>query len=130
MRQMSALVILLSAGLISADEPLAHEEAVKQALALLERVTTALTTILDAQTADTARPELHKLAVEWQALQKKVQQLPPPERAEKDRLAKEYRRRFEVAQAKLRGEIVRVEAIVGSRAALQEIASLLKKPEQ
>jgi len=130
MRAAGALVLLLAGGVaMAAAQESRHEEVIKQTLALLERANTTLATIQDRDTAAAARPELRKVAADWQELQKKAREVPPPERAEKDRLTKEYKQKLVEAERKLRGETIRLESIPGGRAALQEITSVLRKPE-
>lgn len=117
----------LTVAILAAGEAASHEEAVKQVLAVQDKITTALSKITSQETADAARPELQKSAKEFVALRAKIEKLPPPAPEEKSRLEKEYKGKLEAAQKKLFGEVIRVQNIPGGRAALQEIRGVLDK---
>ena len=130
-REFLGLAILAGAvASAPAQEGGSHEALVKQSLVLLNGINTALATVKDRETAEKSRPELRKLAAAWQEMRKKAAELPPPDRAEKDRLAKEYKTELRKEEGKLRGEILRLDSILGGAAALQEITGILKKTEQ
>jgi hypothetical protein len=103
------------------------EEVVKQMIATMDSLTTTLATIRDEESAKAAQAHLRKAADKWQLVKKNADKLPPPEKQEKDRLAKEYKPKLEQAQKKLFGEVARVSAVPGGRAALLEIRAVLDK---
>jgi hypothetical protein len=111
-----------------AQEASRYEDVLKEMIGTLDKISTTLANIKDRDSADAAAVELRKRAEEWDAVRKKATELPPPERPEKDRLAKAYRGRFDAAFKTLLGETTRVQAIPGGRAALQEIRSVMTKP--
>jgi hypothetical protein len=125
MRAAGLLILLLA----RVQEP-GHEDVIKQSLELLGKISMSLGEIKDAESAEKARPELAKLAAEWTAWQKKARSLPPPEPAEKERLTKTYKKDLAAAEKKLRGELIRLESIPGSRPAVREITGVLTRPEQ
>src|SRR5438034_4384211 len=92
--------LLVTAGLSAGDAPLSHEEVVKQTLASLDKITMTLTSITNEESADAAKPGLHKAVKEWAALRTKVEKLPPPPREEKERLDKEYKEKLVTAKKK------------------------------
>src|SRR4051812_44174818 len=94
------------------------EDIVKQMLGTMENLTSTLSTVRDEETAKAAIPELRKAAGLWATVKKKAEALPPPPKEEKDRLAKLYKTKLEEAQKKLFGEVQRVQAVPGGRAAL------------
>lgn len=131
MRAAAVLTLSLLAGAAGAQpaaESSRYEETVKETLGLLDGIAATLATVQDQATAEAARPELRKAAGAWGALLKKAGELPPPERAEKDRLAKEYRARLTAATRKLLAEVTRVGSVPAGREALREISSVLEKP--
>jgi hypothetical protein len=133
MQRIVALSALMLAGGASAQEAdkdkLSPQAAlVQQMLDVMDKLTTSLATVKDQQSADAARPELRKLAKEWTALRDKAEKVPPPAREEKDRLEKDFKTKLEGAQRKLSGEVARVQAVPGGRAALEEIRSVLTRP--
>jgi hypothetical protein len=103
------------------------EEVVKQMIATMDSLTATLATIRDDESAKAAQADLRKAADKWQLVKKNADKLPPPEKQEKDRLAKEYKTKLEQAQKKLFGEVARVSAVPGGRAALLEIRAVLDK---
>jgi hypothetical protein len=103
------------------------EDVIKQVLDTMDSLKSTLATIQDEDTAKSARPVLHKTVEKWQLIKKKAENLPPPSKEEKDRLAKQYRTKLEDAQKKLFGEVGRVSAIPGGRDALLEISNVLDK---
>jgi hypothetical protein len=130
MKVMSSLMVVLAVVAVVAAGGAAptHDEVVKQMLTTLEKLTTTLTPITNAGTADAAKPELRKTAQAWVELRAKAEKLPPPTREEKTRLEKEYKGKIEAAQRKLFAEVVRVQNLPGGTDALKEIRGVLSKP--
>jgi hypothetical protein len=112
---------------LPAGEKSTYEDVVKEMLATMDQLTMTLSTIRDEETAKDAQPELRKAAGKWQAIKKKAEGLPPPSKEEKDRIAKQYKEKLEVAQKKMFGEVGRVRMVSGGREALLEISSVLDK---
>jgi hypothetical protein len=123
-----ALVTACGGALPAQESPL--EDVVKKTIAILERINKTLAAVRDRDSADAARSQLKKASGEWLELRKREKQLPPPERPEKDRLAKEYKTRIRETVTRLQSEAVRVQSIPGGRAALQEITGVLTHPEE
>ena len=92
---------------LTAGEESSHELAVKQVIKSLDKLTVALSAVKDAETAQAARPELRKAVKDWTDLKAKTALLPPPDKAEKDRLAKEYKGKMDDA-------ISRYQALTGA----------------
>jgi hypothetical protein len=109
------------------DKSSPQAAVVTQVLEVMDKLSAALATITNEQSAEAAKPELRKLAKQWTALRDKAEKVPPPERAEKDRLEKEFKAKLEGAQRKLFGEVGRVQEIPGGRAALEEIRGVLTR---
>ena len=107
-----------------------HEAVVKEMLRTLEQVTGVLGKISDEASAEAARPELRAADKRMLQLRKKAKELKQPSKEEKDRLAREYRARFEDALKKLRAEVIRVKGIPGGDAAVKELSSLNEKPRE
>jgi hypothetical protein len=144
---MSAALLsaLFAAGPVVAQEPGKQEEpdkkepgkeepkespqaaVVKEMLGVMAKLTTALSGIKDGATAETARPELSKLAKEWTAIRAKAEKAPPPSKEERARLEKDFKSQMELAQRKLFGEVDRVRNIAGAREALEEIRGVLTR---
>lgn len=124
------VAILFASGSAAAAQESRHEQAVKQTRELLEQIYKTLSSINDRDAAEAARPELRKAALAWDELRKKVKELPPPERAEKDQIARKYKEELRKAAAQLQGQVRRVQSIPGTAAALMEISSVLKRPEE
>jgi septal ring factor EnvC (AmiA/AmiB activator) len=108
----------------------AFDDVVKQMIETMDSLTTTLATIRDEETAKAAVPELRKSAEKWQLVKKKAADLQPPSREEKDRLAKDYKKKLEEAQKKLFAEVGRVSLVPGGRPALMEISSVLDKKKK
>jgi hypothetical protein len=127
-RRIGAAVVALASGLLplAAGEESPHEQALKQMLRSLDKMTTTLEGMRDAETAQAARPELRKAADAWVAAREKADGLPPPEKAEKDRLVKEYKGKMDAALKKLFTEVGRVRSFPAGKEALQEIRAVLE----
>jgi hypothetical protein len=123
----ACLVTLIGLSAVPGGERVSFEDVIKQMLGVMDSLTTNLASVRDEETASFARPELRKAAEKWQHIKKKAEGLPPPSKEEKDRLAKQYKTKLEEAQKKLFGEVGRVSAVAGGRAALLEISSVLDK---
>src|SRR5260221_109377 len=74
-----------------------------------------------AKTEQAARPELRKAAKDWTDVKAKTALLPPPEKAEKDRLAKEYKGKMDDAIKKYYGEVGRVFSFQAGKEVLMEL---------
>ncbi len=92
---------------VKAGGKAAFDDVVKQMLETMDSLTTTLATVRDEESAKAARPELRKAAAKWQGIETKAKNVPPPNREEKDRLAKQYKTKLEEAQKKLFGEVAR-----------------------
>ncbi len=103
---------------------------IEQSLELLRGINKTLAAVENRETADAAVPELRKAAKKWHELRKKAEDIPPPDRAEKNRLAEKYKESLVKEERTLRGHIIRLESVTGSQPVLQEITGILKKPEQ
>jgi cytochrome c556 len=129
-RWIGAAMTALGVGALAAaaGEESAHEQALKQMIRALDKLTTTLSGIKDAETAQAARPELRKAVEGWTATKKKLEELPPPGNAEKDRLQKEYKGKVDEATKKLFTEIGRVRMFPAGKDVLQEMAKVLPIP--
>ncbi len=112
----------------AAGEESPHEAALKQMFRALDKLTTTLGTVQDADTAQAARPELRKGVEAWNAAKTKAAELPPPGKAEKDRLAKAYKGKMDEALKRFFTEYARVRAIPAGRKALEELRGTLEPP--
>ncbi len=131
MKTATLSLLLLTLPLVArAGEPSKHEEAVKQMLGQLDAIAGALLKIQDGDSAKEAVPVLKKAAEAWIDARKKAETLPPPERDEKDRLAKLYQPKMEETLKKLYSQATRVQAIPGGREALAEIRAVFEKKDK
>lgn len=126
----ASLLLLIATLTASAGEPSKHEEAVKQMLGQLDTIVGTLLKIQDEESAKEATPVLRKAVTAWIDARGKAEKLPPPERDEKDRLAKLYQPKMEETLKKLYSQATRVQAIPGGRDALLEIRSVFEKKEK
>jgi hypothetical protein len=130
------LALLLPCGSLllpsSAGEP-AYEDIVKGMLSTVEQITDILGTItaLDKSSAEAATPQLKAAADKLLQLRDQANKVKQPSKTEKDRLAKVYAAKFEVAFKKLREQTLRVQSIEipGIDDALRELAKLKEKKE-
>lgn len=99
-----------------------YENVLKELVAALDGVTKVLTTVKTESDARAAVPEFKKAVSRLQDVQKQVEALPQPEKAEKDRIARLYRSKLQDSIFKLNSEKARVQAIPGGR----ELIALLK----
>lgn len=122
-RSWMGVLVAFGAGLLplTAGEESPHELAVKQVLKSLDKLTMALSAVKDAETAQAARPELRKAAKDWTELKSKTALLPPPDKAEKDRLAKEYKGKMDDAIKKYYVEVGRVFSFQAGKEVLVEL---------
>ena len=115
----------------NAGSQLTHEAVLKETLGALEKLSATLAGIRDAETAKLAQSDLRKSADQWKALMKKAEELPPPNKEEKEKLEKAYAPKLEEARRKLFGEVDRVRSVAGGREALQVIDAVLnRKPKR
>lgn len=119
----AALTLLASA--VFAGDSARLEDIVKSMLGAMDRLSSALSTIQDEDTARAAHPDLKKGAEEWLVLRKRAENVPPPTREEKVKLEKEFKGKIEEAQKKLFTEIARVQNVPGGKEALQEVSKAL-----
>jgi len=119
----TVLLTLLPA---SAGEESPHEEALKAMLKSLDKMTTALAGVKDGETAEAARPDLKKAVDGWTMARARADKLPPPEPAEKERLAKQYKGKMDAALKKLLTEVGRVNAVPAAKGLLKELRAVLE----
>lgn len=131
-RLLGGSLLLLAVGLTAraGETPPPHEAILQQMIAQLDAISATLMKIADADTAKAAHADLRKAAATWNEARKKADALPPPERKEKDRLARAYRPKLEASLKKLFGQVTRVQVVPGGRDALQEIRSVLTKAKR
>jgi hypothetical protein len=129
-RSWMAVLVALGCGLLPllAGEESPHESAVKEMLKSLDKLTITLASVKDAETAEAARPELKKAAENWVEVKTKAGKLAPPDKAEKDRLAKEYKGKMDEAIKKFFTEYGRVRGFPAGRAVLMEIKAVVIMP--
>jgi hypothetical protein len=129
-RSWMAVLVALGCGVLPllADEESVHESAVKEMLKSLDKLTMTLATIKDADSVEAARPELKKAAENWVGVKTKAGKLAPPDKAEKDRLAKEYRGKMDEAIKKFLTEYGRVRGFPAGREVLMEIKAVVVVP--
>jgi hypothetical protein len=112
-----------SAALFAQDS--AYEGALKEMLEGLDKITMTLSLINSGEAAKEVRDDLKKQVDAWVKLRKKSEESEPPPRPEKDRLAKEYRPKLEMATKKFLAEIERVRRVPGAKETLQELRPVL-----
>lgn len=130
--RLSLIVTLLFGGAVAVpaqdlDKSTTYEKVIKQTLDTMDTLTKTLKSIRDEGSAKSAKLEVAKAAEQWQSVQKKSAELPPPSKEEKDRLAKLYKMKLEEAQKNLFGEAARVRNISGGPDVLLAISSILDK---
>jgi hypothetical protein len=126
----AAVVLGLLVALLPARAGEAHEDTLKQMLAALDKMAVALESAKDGESAKAAQPELRKAADGYLLARQKAAALPPPEQAEKDRLAKEYRPKMQMALKKFFSEVRRVETLPEARPILVEIRDVVTKKDE
>ena len=127
MRYVAATMLFLSASFVLAQAQ--HEDALKSMLEVLDRTVAALAKVQDADSAKETTPELKKAASDFLEVRAKAGKMDPPNREEKDRLAKEYQPKFEESKKKLTAEIARLKRLPAGKEVLAEIRSILE-PEK
>jgi chemotaxis protein histidine kinase CheA len=134
MRVYCVFIILLTEAALStgqeAGKTSPHEDVVKQMLETMDSMTKTLTGINDRESAKEAQPDLRKAAEKWKVAKKKAEDLPPPAKDEKDRLATAYKTKLEESRKKLFKEAARVGVLPGGQEALKEIGSVLDKKKK
>jgi hypothetical protein len=127
-----AAAFVLTACLLPAwageDSP--HEQTLKQMLGALGKMTTALAGVKDGDTAQAAKPELKKAIDNWTAAKAKGDKLPPPEAAEKERLAKVYKGKMDEALKKVFAEAIRLRSIPEAKDLLADLRTIVEPPKQ
>jgi hypothetical protein len=121
------LLVLGSCGFLAAGEGSPYEKALQQVLDSFNKIGDSLKTIVDEDSANTAKPDLRKAAAGFLDARTKAEKMQPPDKAEKVRLEKAYKEKLEGAMKKMFTEVRRVELVPGGRDALKEISSILKK---
>ena len=124
----AALALTLASLPLFAGEEFTHEDALKQMIQSLGKMTATLGSVKDADSAQAARPELKKLVGGFVAVRAKADKLPPPEPAEKERLAKQYKGKMDDAIKKLLVEAGRLESVVGTKELLKDLRGALEPP--
>jgi hypothetical protein len=114
----------LSGFVLAAQTGDSQEMLVKDMLGTVDQINKILATVKDRETAEMARPDLKKNAEKMLELRKQADKWTEPNKAEKDRLAKEYAPKFEAAIKKLRDESLRVKSIPGGDQAIAELEVL------
>jgi hypothetical protein len=109
---------------VSADEESPYEKGLKVQLRALEQLSTVLAGVRDVDSAQAARPELRKAADAWTGAKTKLAELPPPDKQEKDRLAKDYKKKMDAATLKFFTEVGRVRGFPAGKQLLEEIKSV------
>jgi hypothetical protein len=110
---------------VTAGEETAHELSLKDTIRALDKLTTTLATVKDEESAQAARPDLKKAAQAWTTVKTKAAELPPPDQAEKDRLAKAYKGKLDDAMKKFFTEVGRVRSFPAGKEVLKEIKSVV-----
>ena len=126
-RTTACLTLLLAALLASAGEASRHDDVLKEMVGALDKLGGLLEAVKDEDSAKGSRPELKKHAKAFLDARATSEKLPPPGKAEKDRLEKEYRPKVEEAMKKLFTQVRRVERVPGGDEALAEVRAVLKK---
>ena len=106
------------------------EEVLKETLGTFDQITATLVAIKDEDSAKSAKPDLQKAAGRFLEIQKLAEAMKPPDKAERDRLVKEYKPKLEDAHKKLFAEISRVRRVPGGREALQAISVIVGPKEK
>src|SRR5262245_6367468 len=106
------------------------EDVLKETLGTFDQITAALVTIKDEDSAKSAKPDREKAAGRFLEIQKLAAAMKPPDKAERDRLVKEYKPKLEEAHKKLFVEISRVRRVPGGRDALQAISIIVGPKEK
>jgi hypothetical protein len=107
-----------------------YETIVKDMLATVEDITDILAAITDKEgSAEAATPKLKTAADKLLQLRKQAAEVKQPDKTEKDRLAREYAPKFELAVKKMREQTIRVKGIPGGDAAVETLAVLNDKKD-
>jgi hypothetical protein len=112
-----------------AGEPMPYERIVKEMLGTLEHISEELSKITNQDTAEAATPKLKSAAEKLLQLRKQAAELKQPDKAEKDRLAREYAGKFELVVKELTKQESRVKGIPGGAEAVKELAILSEKKD-
>ena len=120
-------IVLIALCFVGANQDSPYELALQQLVASVEKIGTTLKSIVDEDSAGTAKAELRKSATFFLDIRAKAAKLQPPEKDEKQRLEKHYKPKLENAMKKMFTEIRRIEIIPGGKDALKEISGVLQK---
>lgn len=115
-------------GLAGAKDSETFESVTAKMLGQLEKAAETLKAVKDADGAIAARKAVKENIIVFFKLRALSREFPPPPREVRDRLALEYRKKFEKVQEELKLQIARIRgsaAIIGGREAVTEIAALL-----
>jgi hypothetical protein len=127
-RAWAAVLTLFSVACVVAGEASPYEKALEKVVQSFDKISDSLKTIIDEDSANTAKPELRKAADAFIAVRAKADQMQPPEKDEKIRLEKLFKPKMDASMKRMFTEMVRVELIPGGKEALKEISGVLKKP--
>lgn len=122
------MLTLFSVACVVAGEASPYEKALEKVVQSFDKISDSLKTIIDEDSANTAKPELRKAADAFIAVRAKADQMQPPEKDEKIRLEKLFKPKMDASMKRMFTEMVRVELIPGGKEALKEISGVLKKP--
>jgi hypothetical protein len=106
---------------LAAQEESPQEQSLREMLKALDRITTTLANVKDAETAQAARPELKKAVDNWVSVTKKAEALPPPDQAEKDRIARTYKGKMDEATKKFLTEAGRIRKLPEGKQVLNDL---------
>jgi hypothetical protein len=109
---------------ILAGEETVYDKSLKQTLGALDKMTMTLAMVKDEETAQATKPEWKKAVQAWEKVKAEAAKLPPPEQAEKDRIAKEYRPKLDAAVKKFFTEVARVRMIPAGKELLKEVKNI------
>jgi hypothetical protein len=132
--KLAALTLLLALALPvtpargGAKDP--AEEVVALMLGQLEKMAETLASMKDEESSAKGRESLKDYLRGYKDLREKAEKLPPPTREVKERLEKEYKKKFVDVQEKLMNRVALVRATVpGGREALTEVIPFLLSKE-
>ncbi len=103
-----------------------HEAVLQQMVKAFDSMSETLKTVQDDETAKAARPLLKKEATGFVAAREQATKLDPPDKAEKERLAKTWQPKVDAAMKQFFTEVRRVERVPGGREVLLEIEPVLR----
>jgi hypothetical protein len=129
----AALLLGAGAALCGGQEvnQVAELEAVfKEMIAQVNRITEALRSVKDEETAEAARPILKKSAAGLKEVEKRSAALQKIPKVERDRVSRKYGDEVRSAVTRLTREVARVRDVPGGRDALEELTTPPAKLEK